>query len=84
VCSFLINEYKLINLVGMDWSPSWCCSSYEGPYPTHSIIVLKLLFFAVLESGVPPSSRPKGIFTGAIEILEKMNEYQFTLTHKVD
>src|SRR6218665_1290812 len=32
------------------------CASYLGRFPTHSIVVLKLFFLTVLESGVPLSS----------------------------
>ena len=33
------------------------CTSYLGPLPTHSIVVLKLFFLTVLELGAPLSSR---------------------------
>jgi len=32
------------------------CASYLGRFPTHSIVVLKLLFLTVLESEAPLSS----------------------------
>src|SRR6218665_3393661 len=32
------------------------CASYLGRFPTQSVVVLKLFFLTVLESGAPPSS----------------------------
>ena len=46
------------------------CASFLGHFRTHSIIVLKLLFLTVLESGAPLSSS-----RGAIDIFECMNEF---------
>jgi len=62
LCVLMAPRYRMASLLS--------CASFLGRFPTHSIIILKLLFLTVLELGAPLSS------SGLEEVLEKfLNEW---------
>ena len=76
--SWIPNLHTPAAYILLTYTYSCRCASNLGRFPTHSIVVLKLFFLTVLESGAPLSStRPEEALQKFFN--ERMNAYILTL-----